>query len=149
MLTESLVALAASGGAALVGAMATDAWQATRSGVARLFSRQGPERQAAVEAQLDGNVVLVERAGDPGQARQKLVPVWEMALAQLLEEHPEVEAELRELVARVREALPDAQRVQHQYNIARDNSRQFSVMDGDINYYASPAQPDRGADSSM
>jgi hypothetical protein len=68
MLTDALEALAAAGGTALVGAMATDAWQAVREKVAHIFSRQGTQRRAAVEAQLDSNVGLVEGASDPGRA---------------------------------------------------------------------------------
>ncbi|MHA4820152.1 hypothetical protein ACXZ65_38040 [Streptomyces aculeolatus] len=139
MLTEALAALAASGGTALVGAMATDAWQATRNSTARLFGRQGSERQAAIEAQLDGNVVLVERAGDPDLARQGLVSLWQMELIRLLEEHPEAEAELQELIAHVRDALPATQQQWVQNNIARDHSRQFAVQGGNIIYHESPS----------
>ena len=39
MLSEALAALAATGGTALVGAMATDAWQTARDRVLRLFGR--------------------------------------------------------------------------------------------------------------
>ncbi|MGV9383550.1 hypothetical protein ACWDRB_47590 [Nonomuraea sp. NPDC003707] len=142
MLTEALAALAASGGTALVGAMATDAWQAARDGTARLFSRRGSQSQAAIEAQLDGNVVLVERDSDPDQARQALLPVWRMQLRQLLEEHPEAGAELQKLIAHIHAALPAPQQqwVQKiQYNIARDNSRLFAVVDGDLHYHDSPS----------
>ncbi|MEN3539807.1 hypothetical protein AAH991_32185 [Microbispora sp. ZYX-F-249] len=161
MLTEALAALAASGGAALAEAMATDAWQAARNGMARLFGRQGSQRQAAIEAQLDGNVVLVERASDPARARRRLMSLWEEELVQLLDEHPEAEADLRELITHIHDALPSAQqRVQNfQYNIARDGSRQFAVQGGDIIYHDSPSsglhhpssQPgaaDGGSDSS-
>ncbi|MFI7519852.1 hypothetical protein [Micromonospora globbae] len=142
MLTEALAALAANGGAALVAAMATDAWQAARDGMARLFGRQGSQRQAAIETQLDSNVVLVERAGDPAQARQGLVPLWQMELMQLLAEHPEAEAELRELVADLRDALPTTQQQWVQVvltTIARDNSRQFTAVWGNVIYHESPS----------
>lgn len=139
MLTDALAALAASGGRALVGAMATDAWQAARNGMAKLFSRQGPHRQAAVQAQLDGNVALVERASDPGLAREGLVPLWHMELTRLLEEHPAAEAELEELITQMRDALPAEQQHWVQINLARDNSRLFAVQGGNIFYHESPA----------
>ncbi|MER7775802.1 hypothetical protein ABTZ21_12415 [Streptomyces sp. NPDC096191] len=139
MLTEALAALAASGGTALVGAMATDAWQTARDRTARLFGRQGAQRQTAIEAQLDGNVILVERADDPDLARQALVPLWQMELNRLLEEHPGSEAELQELIAHVRDDLPAPQQRWVQNNIARDNSRQFAVQGGDIIYHESPS----------
>src|SRR5581483_9272505 len=74
VLGEVAAALAEAGGSALVGAMATDAWQATRSGVARLFGRDGSARRAAIEAQLDGNAALVAQAEDPDEVRASLVP---------------------------------------------------------------------------
>lgn len=128
--------------------MATDAWQAVRSGTARLFGRQGPQRQAAIEAQLEGNVGLVERAGDPDLARQGLVSLWQMELIRLLEEHPETEAELRELIAHARDALPAAQQQWVQNNIARDNSRQFAVQGGNIIYHESPSSVSGQQDSA-
>lgn len=101
MLAESLVALATAGSAALVGAMATDAWQATRTGVLGLFGRSStssrdgtaaqpvggtaPEeggteavpaadgRIALVAAQLDGDAALVARADDTAAARRSLL----------------------------------------------------------------------------
>ncbi|WP_203856049.1 hypothetical protein [Plantactinospora mayteni] len=141
-MTEALAVLAANGGAALVAAMATDAWQAARNGTARLFGRQGSQRQAAIEAQLDGNIVLVERASDPAQARHGLAPLWQMELIRLLEEHPEAEAELRELVTHIRDALPAAQQQWTQVvmtNIARDNSRLFAALGGNVIYHEYPS----------
>lgn len=138
MLTDALATLAATGGRALVGAMGTDAWQATRNGMARLFGRQGPHRQAAVEAQLDGNIALVERASDPDLAREGLVPLWHMEPARLLEEHPDAEAELQELIAQMRDALPAEQQQWVQTNLARDNSTLFAVQGGNIFYHEFP-----------
>ncbi|GAB4051447.1 hypothetical protein [Catellatospora paridis] len=138
MLSEALAALAVSGGTALVGAMATDAWNVARDGVSRLLKRVGPGRRAAIEAQLDANVALVEGAHDPEQARQALAPVWQLQLTQLLEEDPELEAALLDLTNRIQAALP----VQHQQwvqtNIARDNSRLFAVQGGNIFYHEAP-----------
>ncbi|WP_132347356.1 hypothetical protein [Micromonospora sp. 15K316] len=147
-MTEALTVLATNGGAALAAAMATDAWQAARNGTARLFGRQGSDRQAAIEAQLDGNVVLVERAGDRVQARQRLVPLWEMELIRLLEDHPEAEAELRELVSHIREALPAGQQrwAQVQVNIAHGNSRQFAALGGNVIYHQHPSPAEGVAD---
>ncbi|MFI6928436.1 hypothetical protein ACIBIZ_51530 [Nonomuraea spiralis] len=136
MLTEALTALAASGGAALVEAMATDAWQGARNGMARLFGRQGPQRQVAVEAQLDGNVGLVEQDSEPDEVRRQLLPVWRMELLRLLKEHPDAEAELRQLISHIRDTLPEHRQVQqNQYVITRDNARSFAVQGGDLIYH--------------
>ncbi|MGH4021218.1 MAG: hypothetical protein ACRDT0_18715 [Pseudonocardiaceae bacterium] len=135
MLAEALAALAEAGGTALVGAMATDAWQTTRSGVARLFGRDGSARQAAVEAQLDGNAALVAQAEDPDEVRQSLAAVWRLELAALLRHNPGAEDELRALVAQIREALPAAQQMWVQTNNARDQATQYNVQHGNLHVH--------------
>ncbi|MGH3802017.1 MAG: hypothetical protein ACRDTD_18155 [Pseudonocardiaceae bacterium] len=152
VLGEVAAALAGAGGSALVGAMATDAWQATRSGVARLFGRDGPARQTAIEVQLDGNAELVAQARDAEEVRRSLVPVWRLQLEALLREHPDVVEELRVLVAQVREALPALQQTWVQTNIARDQATQNIVQQGTLHVYpAGPAgdgQPGTGGRES-
>jgi hypothetical protein len=135
-----LAELAAAGGSALVGAMATDAWQATRSWMAGLFGRGGPAEQAAIEAQLDGHAALVAQAEDPDEARESLVAVWQLQLRSLLRHHPEVEEDLRELVARVQEALPVSQQTWVQTNIARDQATQNIVQHGTLHVHPSGAE---------
>jgi hypothetical protein len=150
VLTEALAALAAAGGTALVGAMATDAWQTARSGVAKLFGRGGAGRRTAIEAQLDGNAVLVERASDRDEARRALVPLWQMELHRLLEDRPEVESELRNLLAHVQNALPAEQRRWVlQTNVARDAATVYAVQDGkqEIHYHGS-ASPMESLDTT-
>ncbi len=108
MLTEALAALAASGGTALVAAAATDAWQSTRAGFARLFT-QAQRSGELIESRLDRTAAEVERAAEPDAVRELLVPDWQVRLSDLLEEHPELAAELRELTSRVQSQLPAAQ----------------------------------------
>lgn len=133
--------LAAAGGSALVGAMATDAWQATRSKVAGLFGRGGSARRSAVEAQLDGNAALVAQAEDPDEVRRSLVPVWRLQLEALLREYPGVEEELRALVAQVRQVLPAPQQSWVQTNIARERATQNIVQHGTVHVHPGGAGP--------
>ena len=144
MLGELAAGLAGAGGTALVGAMATDAWQVTRSGVARLFGRGGSDRQTAIEAQLDGNAALVAQARDPDEVRQSLVGVWRLQLEALLREHPDVEEELRALVAQVREALPAPQQTWVQTNIAREQATQNIVQHGTLHVHPGGHGPTSG-----
>jgi hypothetical protein len=130
MSTEALTALAAAGSTALVGAIATDAWETARNAMARLFRRDGDQRQAAIEVQLDGNVVLVERANDPDQIRQLLAQLWQLELTRLLEEYPDVESELRDIIARVQDTLPAEQKQWIQNNIAGGGGVVYGVQDG-------------------
>lgn len=144
MLGEVAAALAEAGGSALVGAMATDAWQATRLGMARLFGRGGSAQQAAIEAQLDGNAALVAQARDPDEVRASLVPVWRLQLEALLREYPDVVEELGVLVGQVRESLPASQQAWVQTNIARDQGTQNIVQHGTLNVHPGEQRPAAG-----
>ena len=53
MLSEALLALAAAGGTALVEAVTTDAWLATKSGFLRLSVLGDRSREAVIEQQLE------------------------------------------------------------------------------------------------
>lgn len=101
--------LVEAGSTAVVGAMGTEEWQTARAGLARLFGRGRPLRQARYEAQLDDNAARVAQADNPDQVRDGLVPVWRLELQGLLRRHPDAEGELRALVARVADALPAEQ----------------------------------------
>ncbi|GGT49293.1 hypothetical protein [Streptomyces purpureus] len=130
MLDESLTALAAAGGGAVVAAMATDAWHVTRDGVVRLF-----RGRAEVERRLEDDAALVAGAEDTDDARQALAPAWALRLRALLAEHPEYADEVRALMA----GLPQAHHsVQH--NTAHDNARVFGVQHGSIVIHPHPDQ---------
>jgi hypothetical protein len=111
LLEETLVALASTAGTTLVAAMATEAWQGARNGIAGLFGRAGTSRQATIEAQLDGHAELVAGADahEADQVRQELAPVWRRQLERLLADDGGAAAELEALVAQVQRALPAAQ----------------------------------------
>ena len=140
MLAEPLAALASAGATALIGAIATDAWQGARAGFVRLLGRGGDTRGAAIAAQLDEDAGTVTRTGpdETDQVRQELLPVWRRRLAQLLADDPDAEAELRELIAEVSRELPAGPRAWVQTNVARDNSTLFAVQDGDLHYHHTP-----------
>ncbi|MFF1375012.1 hypothetical protein [Streptomyces sp. NPDC058308] len=109
MTTEAMAGLAAAGGAALVGAMATDAWETARARFLPLFARDaGP---ADTEDRLTAQAAVVERAaqGDRAAARAALLPVWQLQLADLLQQHPDAAQALRQAIDGVRSELPDAQ----------------------------------------
>lgn len=138
MLVEGLAELAAAGGTGLVGAMATDAWQATRAGVARLFGRAGPQRQAEIGTQLDSNAALVAEATDPGEVeeiRQSLAGMWRLELAALLRRDSGAEDELRALITQIHDALPAPQQTWVQTNIARDHATQNIVQHGNLHVH--------------
>jgi hypothetical protein len=112
MTTEALSGLAAAGGAALVAAMATDAWQTTRTRFAALLNRDGRRRvEDQMDQQADAVTGTAENARD--EARAALVPAWRLQLATFLQEHPEAAQELQEAIAEVRARLPQRHRHLH------------------------------------
>ncbi|GCB52685.1 hypothetical protein [Streptomyces sp. NL15-2K] len=135
-----LTALALTGATTVVAAMATDAWQATRAGVNRLFRREGAT-QAAIDGQLEGGALLVAQAAEADaveQARQALVPVWQLHFQALLRDHPEVADELRTLITEVRAALPQSRQNWTQTNVARDGSTVYAAQRGNVYHYQQP-----------
>jgi hypothetical protein len=108
MLADALMALAALAGNTVVAAATTDAWEAARRGFARLLGRGDPgwtkmaeRRLAETREQLTG-----AEGKDLEQARAVLAERWAGRLADLLEEHPDAEADLRALMQQIQAALP-------------------------------------------
>jgi hypothetical protein len=109
MLADALVALAALAGNTVVAAATTDAWEAARRGFARLLGRADPEQAELAERRLAETHEQLTGAGeDLPQVRAALAERWARRLEDLLEEHPEAEADLRTLVEQIRAALPAA-----------------------------------------
>jgi hypothetical protein len=108
MLAEILTALAVLAGNTVVAAATTDAWEATRRGFARLLGRGDPERTRVVERRLaETHEQLTGAAGaDLESARSALQTQWTTRLADLLEEDPAVEADLRALVEEIQASMP-------------------------------------------
>ena len=108
MLAESVMALASLAGRTVVSAATTDAWQAAKRGMARLFGRSGPRQEQLAEQRLDQtrNQLASLDDSDVEQARSVLAAQWATRLTDLLEEDPDAEADLRALVQQIQQALP-------------------------------------------
>jgi hypothetical protein len=100
--------LAALAGNTLVTAAVTDAWEAARRGFARLLGRGDPDRTKLAERRL--SETREQLAGTEGtdqeQVRAALAERWAGRLADLLEENPDAEADLRVLVQEIQAVLP-------------------------------------------
>lgn len=105
---SSLAALAALAGNTLVAAAVTDAWETTRHKIARLFGRGQPD--PAIERRLNATRERLAAAepGDLERVRADLAAGWATRLADLLDDYPAAEAELRMLVEETRAMLPAA-----------------------------------------
>jgi len=113
---------------ALVAAMATNAWPATRSEVAWLFERRTSVGQAAIEAQLDAHAALVAQADDADGVRRDLALTWRLQLEVLLRQQPEAENDLRTLVVRVWEILPTPQQTWMRSNVAHQQATEHGPL---------------------
>jgi hypothetical protein len=123
MLSEALAALASTGGTALLAAMITDGWEGIRSRFARLLGRGNLRDTQVAEAQLDqARAQLARLSGaDLKHAQAELVIVWGNRLADLLEQDPSAEAELRQLIADIQTQVEDTV---HQYVVGSVHAEQ-------------------------
>jgi len=108
MLAENLMALASLGGRTVVAAACSDAWEGARRGFARLLGRGDPRQQQLADRRLEEtHGQLNGVAGEvPEQVRVALEERWAGRLEDLLEEDPEIAAELRALIGEVEATLP-------------------------------------------
>jgi hypothetical protein len=135
---DSMAALAAAASTALVGAMATDTWQAARDGLLRVIGRGREDEPDRLAAQLDEEAALVSAADDSASARQSLLPAWRLRLEQFLRTHPEAVDDLHELTRRLTAALPQTQQNWVQHVTARDNAQAFGVQGGNVIIHQEP-----------
>ncbi|GAB2733116.1 hypothetical protein [Kitasatospora kifunensis] len=105
MLEETLTALAAAGGTAVVQAAGTDAWKRLRETVAGLLGRGAAEREHAVLERLDQTVIALESAtGNEPVAVQRQEASWQARFEALFDELAEADRQraadqLRDLLA--------------------------------------------------
>ena len=108
MLAEGLISLASLAGQTVVDAAATDTWASAKRGIARLLGRSDPEQEQLAERRLEQTREHLTRASgtDGDQIRAVFAAQWATRLADLLEDDPGVEADLRVLVQRIQKELP-------------------------------------------
>jgi hypothetical protein len=106
MLPDALTALAAAGGAAVVQAAGSDAWEGLHSRLARWFGRGEAERERAELQRLDRSAAeLVAAAADTAErVRERQKAVWTTRIETLLEnldddeQRAQATAELQQLL---------------------------------------------------
>ncbi|MFD8982006.1 hypothetical protein [Streptomyces sp. NPDC059564] len=92
MLAESLMALAAAGGSAVVQAATTDAWAGFRVRLARWFGRGNERREQVQLERLDRT--LAELTAGGGAERELLAREWRTRFEELLEDLDDSEREV-------------------------------------------------------
>ena len=107
---DVLMALAQFAGQTVAAAAITDVWEAVRGRFAQLLGRSEARRTQVAEQWLAQT--RQQLAAAPGseleRARQAAAERWAARFADLLDEDPEIEAELRALVEEVAAQLPAA-----------------------------------------
>jgi hypothetical protein len=108
VLAEDLIALAALAGNTVVAAAVTDAWEAAKGKFARLLGRGDPGRAKLAGQRLaETHDQLTAASGtELERARAVLAERWAGRLADLLEEDPGAEADLRTVIQEVQAVLP-------------------------------------------
>jgi hypothetical protein len=108
MLAEGLMALAQWAGQTVAAAAVTDVWEAARHRVARLLGRDDPRKTGAAERWLDETrqQLTAAQGADLEPVQAAAAQRWEGRFADLLDEDPGVEADLRALVEEIAAQLP-------------------------------------------
>ena len=120
---DALIALAQFAGQTVAGAAITDVWEAVRGRFARLLGRGDARKTQVAEQWLAQTHQQLAAAAGSGleQAREAQSQRWAGRFADLLDEDPGVEAELRALVEEVAAQLPAAvSAVDHSVGAGRD-----------------------------
>ena len=105
---EVLTALAQFAGQTVAAAAITDVWESVRGRLARLLGRGDARKTEVVEGWLaqTRQQLTAPGAGAVEQARQAAAERWTGRFADLLDEDPAIETELRALVDEIAARLP-------------------------------------------
>lgn len=124
-MTDPEGALAMVAASTIVAAMATSAWDVTRARAARIFRRgddaAADDRSVAdIEARLERSASRIATAGEPEEVRRAQIVRWREDFEDLVNEHPDAEAELRSLVEATARLVPAVEHRWNQHVEARD-----------------------------
>jgi hypothetical protein len=131
---EALIALAALAGNTVVAAATTDAWEAARRKFAQLLGRGDPKKTQLAEQRLaeTHDQLAGAQGADLERVRAALEAQWATRLADLLEEAPGVEADLRTLVEEIQAQLPAGMVSAADHSLAAGRDANITASDGGI-----------------
>lgn len=129
-----IAGLLASGALSLVTAAATRAgngvWDLVGPKLARLFGRGNADQEAAALKRLNKTAAALEQAtdADRDRIRDQQRDAWRTRLEDFLDEYPEDEAQLKDLLEELTTKLPAEQASYVQYNTANNHSQAFGAQ---------------------
>jgi hypothetical protein len=131
---DVLIALAQWAGQTVAAAAVTDVWESVRHKFARLFGRGDPKRTEAAERWLTETHEQLTAAGggELESARADQLERWQGRFADLLDEDPEVEAELRALVEEIQAQLPTGAVSAADHSVAAGRDLHITASGGGI-----------------
>ena len=103
MVLDALAELACN---ALVQAMVSDAWEDIRQKVARLFGRGQQDQQIERRLTATRGELEASSGADLQKVQQTLASQWKTRFSDLLDDHPDAEAELAALVEEIQVGKP-------------------------------------------
>jgi hypothetical protein len=128
------MALAQWAGQTVAAAAIADVWESARHKIARLFGRGSPKKAEAAERWLaeTHDQLAAARGGDLESARAGQAQRWEGRFADLLDEDPDVEADLRALVQEIQDALPAGMVLASDHAVAAGRDMNISADHGGV-----------------
>lgn len=128
---DELMALAGLAGRTIVTAAATDAWESVRGKIARLLGCGDAERTKVAESRLEQTREQLSAAGaDEERVHAALADRWTGRVADLLEDVPGIDANLRALVDEIRASLPAGQVLSSDHSVAVGGDMSVSASGG-------------------
>lgn len=131
-------ALAAAAAAAVATAIGTDAWQAVRDAVIKLFRKVPGNRHVEVAADLDRDEALVSGATDGARARRAVQQIWEARLAELLGAAHEPSTDFATELDRLIRLQEQPSAPVRQVNTAKDSGTVIAALLGDVYWHRDP-----------
>ena len=130
---DVLMALAQFAGQTVAAAAVTDAWEAIRGRFARLLGRGDARKTRAAEqwlAQTQRQLTAAAAGAELEQSREAAAERWAGRFADLLDEDPGMEAELRALVEEVVARLPAGPTSAADYSVAAGRDVNITASGG-------------------
>ena len=129
---EVLIALAQWAGQTVATAAVTDVWEAARHKVARLLGHGDPRKTQLAERWLDEThqQLTAVQGADLDRVQAAAAQRWEGRFADLLDEDPSIEADLRGMVEEIAARLPAGTVSAADHSVAAEGNVNIAAFSG-------------------